>query len=229
MALSAVASAQSPVQLDFGVRGGVLANHSFQANQLCSSAGCFLATHSFASEGLRGTLGPTIGVLLYERFEVRFEAVHRRFGYQIQSDIDNAIETDRFVETVRGHVWEYPLIGTYHFGPGPRARPYVGSGVSLGVKGRYTAGFLDTTTRKVPPGPVTTTSFEQRATDLFGLPRGYYVIGGVNARLSYFSIRPEFRYTHFPKDPASTAEAILTPNQFEFLIGISIHPFRIKK
>jgi hypothetical protein len=36
-ALCGIAAAQTPVQLDFGVRGGVLANHSFQANRLASS------------------------------------------------------------------------------------------------------------------------------------------------------------------------------------------------
>ena len=171
--LCGVAAAQSPVQLDFGVRGGVLANHSFQANQLCGSGpGCVLAGHSFASEGLRGTLGPAIGVLLHERFEVRFEAVHRRFGYRIQTNVNNPIVTDQLVDTVRGHVWEYPLITTYHFGSGPRwAHPYVGGGISLGVKGRYTARFVDTTEVKV-------TSFEQGARDLDDLPAGYYVVGG---------------------------------------------------
>jgi len=225
-ALSSIAAAQTPIQPDFGFRGGVLANHSFQANQLCSSVGCVLATHSFAAEGLRGTVGPAIGVLLYDRVEVRFEAVHRRFGYQVQSDV--VAIGQHSLETVRGHLWEYPLLATYHFSSGP-ARPYVGGGLSLGVNGRYTAGFQSTTTTQLASGPVTTTSFDQRTNDLFGLPTGYYVIGGVDGRVSYFSIRPEFRYTRFPRGLSSSAEAILTPNQFEFLIGFSIRPFRMKK
>jgi hypothetical protein len=228
LALSGLAAAQTPVQPDFGVRGGLLANHTFQANQLCSSAGCVLATHSFSSEGLRGTIGATIGVLLYDRVEVRFEAVHRRFGYQVRSDVLNPFLTQHSLETVRGHLWEYPLIGTYHFGSGP-SRPYLGGGLSLAVNGRFTFGEENTSTMQLPSGPVTTTSFVDRpAADLFGLPTGYYVVGGVDNRVSYFSIRPEFQYTHFPKQSGS-AEAILTPNQYEFVLGISIHPYRTKK
>src|SRR5437667_10007609 len=102
-ALSGIAAAQTPVQLDFGVRGGVLAAHSFQAGQLCSSAGCVLASHSFTSEGLRGTLGVTVGAVLYDRVEVRFEAAHRRFGYEVESDVNNFVVMQHFLETVRGH------------------------------------------------------------------------------------------------------------------------------
>jgi len=226
-ALSGIAAAQTPIQPDFGVRGGILANDTFQANQLCSSAGCVLASHSFASQGFRGTVGPTVGALLYDRVEVRFEAVHRRFGYQVTSDIQNPVQPQHSVETVRGHLWEYPLLATYHFSSGP-ARPYVGGGLSLGLNGRETITFESTGTLQLPSGPVTTTSFDQRTNDLFGLPTPFYLVAGVDGRVSYFSIRPEFRYTRFPKN-SDSAEAIPTPNQFEFVIGITIHPFRIKK
>jgi hypothetical protein len=226
-ALSGIAAAQTPFQPDFGVRGGVLATDSFQANQLCSSAGCVLASHSFASEGFRGTVGPTVGVLINNRVEVRFEAVHRRFGYEVTSDVQNSFQTQHSVETVRGHLWEYPLLATYHFSSGP-ARPYIGGGLSLGTNGRETATFETTGTMQLASGPVTTTSFFQRTNDVFGLPTSYYLVGGVDGRISYFSIRPEFRYNHSPKN-SDSAEAILNPNQFEFVVGITIHPFRIKK
>jgi hypothetical protein len=222
-ALSGIAAAQIPVQVDFGVRGGVLLNNSFQANQLCSSAGCTLASHSFASEGLRGTVGPTVGVLLHNRFGIRFEAVHRRFGYQVKSDTANGFVTQHFVETVRGHLWEYPLIATYRFGHGPS--PYVGGGLSVGANGRSTT--TSEGTSQVGSAPATT-FFDQRTNELFGVPTGYYIVGGLDKRVSHFSIRPEFRYTHFPSG-VSSAETILTPNQLEFVVGISIYPFRIQK
>src|SRR5436309_1750027 len=56
-ALSGIAAAQSTVQIDFGVRGGLLANNSFQANQLCSGSGCAFGTRSFTAEKLHGTVG----------------------------------------------------------------------------------------------------------------------------------------------------------------------------
>jgi len=151
-----------------------------------------------------------------------------RSSYQIQSDVLNPVVTQHALETVRGHMWEYPLIATYHFGSGS-ARTYAGGGLSFGANGHYTAGFFYQSTTQLASGPVTTTSFEQRSADLSGLPTGYYLVGGVDGRISYFSIRPEFRYSHFPKDRNSNAETILNPNQFEFLVGISIHPFRVKK
>jgi hypothetical protein len=136
----------------------------------------------------------------------------------------NTVVMQHSLETVRGHLWEYPLIATYHFGHGP-SRPYAGGGFSLGANGRSTT--TSEGTSQIAPGPVTT-FFEQRTNDLFDVPTGYYIVGGVDSRVSHFSIRSEFRYTHFPSGETS-AGTILTPNQFEFVLGISIYPFRIKK
>jgi len=58
---------------------------------------------------------------------------------------------------------------------------------------------------------VTTTFFDQRSGDL---RTGYDVVGGVEGRVSHFSSRPEFRYTHFPKN-SDWLEATRDPNQFE--------------
>jgi len=109
--LSGVAAAQSIVQIDFGIRMG-LASNSFQANQLCSGAGCFFGNRSFTAERFPGTIGPAAGVMLYDRVEVRFEAMRRRFGYQIRRNlvIPSSIE-QHSVSSTRGHFWEYPLLG----------------------------------------------------------------------------------------------------------------------
>jgi hypothetical protein len=56
----------------------------------------------------------------------------------------------------------------------------------------------------------------------------YYLVAGIDGRVSHVSIRPEFRYSHFSVDQNSNAEAILKPNQFEFLLGVSVQ-FRLKK
>ena len=69
LALSGIARGQNLVEAGFGVRGGLLANPSFQANRL-----------------------PAVNVLLYDRVEVRFEAVHRRFGYQVQTVVGPGIQ-----------------------------------------------------------------------------------------------------------------------------------------
>src|SRR5262245_42939852 len=86
-ALSGIAHGQNLIEAGFGVRGGLLANTSFQANQLCVDTACALSSNSFAADKLYGTVGPAVNVLFNDRVEVRFEAVYRRFGYQVQSDI----------------------------------------------------------------------------------------------------------------------------------------------
>jgi hypothetical protein len=99
-----------------------MANNSFQANQLCSSAGCVLASHSFTAKDPRGSVGPAIGVLLYDKVEVRFEAVRRRFSYQIGSDLNAPGLTQHFLSSTAGHIWEYPLLWTIASVPAPRGR-----------------------------------------------------------------------------------------------------------
>jgi len=50
----------------------------------------------------------------------------------------------------------------------------------------------------------------------------YYLVAGIDARISHVSIRPEFRYSHFSVDQNPFAIAVLKPNQFEFLVGVSV-------
>lgn len=221
-ALCMVADAQNLAEIDFGIRGGLLTTDSFQANQLCSGAGCLFGTRSFTAETLRGTVGPAVSVLFYDRVEARFEAVRRRFGYEVRTDLVNPPITEQhIVESTHGHLWEYPLLATYRFSPGP-LQPFAGGGISLGTSGstRRDSQFTSTTSQ----GPLTT--FEQ-TTFALRTSAAYYLVGGVDGRTSYVSIRPEFRYSRFPGNSSDTA--ILKRNQFQFLIGISVHPFRIRK
>jgi hypothetical protein len=176
-----------------------------------------------------GTFGPTIDILLHQRVEVRFEAVHRRFGFQIHNFIRRIDSTRGFDESATGHLWEYPLLATYHFRSGS-ARPFAGGGVSLGTRGSLDRETQSTFTSFIPePGVPATTTSKARAT---GLPlrngSPFYLVAGIDARVSHLSIRPEFRYSHFSTGPDPNAEEILKPNQFEFLLGVSVQ-FRLKK
>jgi hypothetical protein len=226
LALSAVAFGQESVEVGFGIRGGLLANKSFQANVLCVDAGCAFGTRSFTADGLHGTVGPTVSVLLYDHIEVRFEAVHRRFGYQVRSDLAGFGPIDQHtVETTQGHLWEYPLLGTYHFSSGP-VRPYAGGGLSVGTTGTLNTETDFTQTLNQGGNPVTTTSVDRR-TGRLASQAPFYLIAGIDGRVSHLSIRPEFRYSRF-LSADDTAEAILKPNQFEVLLGLSFQ-FRVKK
>jgi hypothetical protein len=224
---SGAAAAQS-IQLDFGIRGGLLANPSFQENRLCSGAGCFLATYSFSAETNPGTIGPTVSLLIHDQVEVRGEAVHRRFAYETRSDVVNSAVEQHSVTSTRGHIWEFPFLGTYRFPVRGRIRPFAGGGITFGTNVSSDIEYQSTSTRLVPPPPSTTT-FMSRKTVNSGGPFATYVVGGLDGRTSYLSIRPELRYAHFYSDSSSDVTAILKPNQFEFVLGISVHPFRFKK
>jgi hypothetical protein len=211
-----MARGQNLVEVGFGVRGGLLANQSLQANRLCVDTACALSSSSFAANKLPGTLGPAVNVLLHDRVEVRFEAVHRRFGYQVQTVVGPGIQ--HVVETAQGKLWEYPILATYHFSSGP-VRPFAGGGFSLVVTGTTRTETVSTST--IPGVPVTT-SVSRTSRSLTNQATPLYLVAGIDGRISHVSIRPEFRYSHFPVDQGSSAEAVLKPNQFEFLLGLSV-------
>jgi hypothetical protein len=215
-ALSGIARGQNLVEVGFGVRGGLVANGSVQAFRLCIDTACaFDPSPSFATDRLSGTVGPTVNVLLFDRVEVRFEAVHRRFGYQV----DHTIFPPNNVETTQGTVWEYPLLATYHFGSGP-IRPFAGGGLSLRTTETLSS---QTAFSGITPAPLVF-----RTSGSLSPPPPYYLVAGIDGRISHVSIRPEFRYSHFPVDEGSSAEATLKPNQFEFLVSVSVQ-FLLKK
>ena len=205
-ALAGIARGQNLVEAGFGVRGGLLANESFQANQNCVDSACGFGGPSRAAvraDKLPGTVGPAVNVLLHDRVEIRFEVVHRRFGYQVGG------APFYVTQTTHGTLWEYPLLATYHFGSGP-IRPFAGGGMSIGMTGTSTTETKDPTSVYRTSGSLSNQS----------LP--YYLVAGIDGRISHVSIRPEFRYSHFSVDQNPFAIAVLKPNQFEFLVGVSV-------
>jgi hypothetical protein len=175
---------------------------------------------------MRATVGPTLGIT-FNHLEARFEAVRRRLGYQVEYDLNIPAAMSHTLATVRGHLWEFPLLGTYHFGTGA-TRLFAGGGLSLGTSGNYTEVFQGTSTLQSSSGPVTTTTTDTRTFE-FRDVNPYYLTGGVTVRVSSFTVRPEFRYSRFPNRSNTSATAILQPNQFEFLVGFTFAPLRLQK
>jgi hypothetical protein len=160
-----------------------------------------------------------VNVLINDHVEVRFEAVHRRFGYQVQTVVGPGIQ--QIVETTEGKLWEYPILATYHFSSRP-VRPFAGGGFSVGITGMRSTETVTTTNRPAP-----TTSVSRTSGPLLNGTTPFYLVAGVDGRISHISIRPEFRYSRFSGGD-QMAEEILKPNQFEFLLGLSVQ-FGIKK
>jgi hypothetical protein len=216
-ALPGIVHGQSRIEVGLGVRGGLLATPSFQANRLCVDTACGLSSSTFAANKLPGTFGPAVNVLFNDHIELRFEAVHRRFGYQVQSVVP-AIN-QQSVGTTQGKLWEYPILATYHFSSGS-VRPFAGGGFSVGVSGMRSTETVDTR-------PGFPTSVFRTSGPLLNGTNPFYLVAGVDGRISHISIRPEFRYGRFSGGD-EMAEEILKPNQFEFLLGLSVQ-FGIKK
>ena len=221
LALSRAAVAQISVDVDFGMRGGVLND----AMPIEAFNNHYFPT-GYSTDKLPYAFGPTVGVLLSDRFEARIEAVRSRFRFHGQSGTPFPASGQKFTFTTEGHVWQYPLLFTYHFGTGP-VRAFGGGGLSLGrsVHGTESA-VITTITPPTPSGVITTTTTKTPFVPL-AKPNAYYITGGIEGRVSFISIRPEMRYgrwTSYINDQENTL--LFSPNQFEFLVGISLHPFR---
>jgi hypothetical protein len=174
-----------------------------------------------------------------DRIEVRFEAVRSRFRFQDQSGTPFPAALSKYTSVSDGSIWQYPILVTYHAGRGA-VRPFGGGGVSLGTtfKGKT---YTETTSvvGVLPPNPTapvnTVTTFSTTAFKPFSNPSAFYLSGGIEGRVSFLSIRPEIRYVHWMGfDMRSNIGVqddtiLFSGNQVEFVLGVSLNPFRFKK
>ena len=220
--LCSIAAAQSSVAVvDFGIRGGA----GFSDPPVLVSTNHYFPD-SFQAQRFPYTVGPTVGVLLYDRVELRFEVVRNRFGYQSHSNLP-ALAGYSYASTTRGHSWIYPLLGTYRFSYGP-VRPFAGGGLNLGGTTTQSTSGTSTVTTFTPSGPTTTTTSFTISTRPYGpsTHTAYYITGGIEGRTGYLTIRPELRYARWSTYRQSVDERSLnSPNQLEFLVGVAVHPF----
>ena len=126
LAASIIAIAQTSVEFDFGVRGGafnsgipleVFSNHYFPP--------------AYSTEKMPYTFGPTVGVLINDRFDIRFEAVRSLFRFRGESTTPFPASGQKSISTTDGHMWQYPLLVTIHSSSGP-LRAFGGGGITLG-------------------------------------------------------------------------------------------------
>src|SRR5262245_9131944 len=221
-ALSGIAAAQGQLQIDFGVRGGtfnsgipieVPSNHYFPPR--------------YSTDKITPTFAPTVGVLINNRFGVRLDSVRRRFRFHAESGTPFPASSEKFTSTTDGHIWQYPLLVTVHSSEGP-LRAFGGGGISLGRSIRGTTTRV--TTRVSPlPGGVTTVTTTTEPCGCGSGPFAFYITGGLDGRVSLLSIRPELRYGHSHASLSDWEnQMIFSSNQFEFLVGITVHPYRFK-
>src|SRR5213593_2155563 len=234
-AASGFAVAQISVDVDLGIRGG-----AFNSGTPVEVPNNHYFPDLYSAEKQPFTFGPTVGILFNDRWKVQFEAVRSRFRFHDQSGTPFPASGYKYTSTTDGHVWQYPLLLTYLAGKGT-VRPFGGGGISVASAFRGTTRTV--TTAVVYPSPsnpnasfdmVTTTSTTPFKPYLTANPMALYITGGIDGRFSFLSIRPELRYGHWinwdkRSDIAYQDDTILfSANQFEFLIGISVHPLRFK-
>jgi hypothetical protein len=213
LAMTGLASAQAPVVIDFGIRGGLTMGPTFRDNPNCCHVP-FPTVNQFADETSPGTFGPTVSVLLQDRFEFRFEAVRKRPGYRHTNGLLVGPSAGLLSTVVwRGHSWEYPVLLTYHLFPGSSFRFFAGGGAGAG-------SMHSTITTQVG-------SSSAQITDDSSVP-AWYGIGGFERRMSLFSIRPEVRFRRYFEADNELSSVRRELNQMEFLVGITIHPFQRK-
>src|SRR2546427_8385793 len=114
LAPSIIAIAQTSIEFDFGVRGGafnsgipleVFSNHYFPP--------------AYSTDKMPYTFGPIVGVLINDRFEIRFEAVRSLFRFRGESTTPFPASGQKSISTTDGHMWQYPLLLTIHSSSGP--------------------------------------------------------------------------------------------------------------
>jgi hypothetical protein len=223
---SQTAFAQIPLDLDFGIRGGVFNSGGIPLE--VPNNHHFPDIYTTDKPQFPVTVGPTIGILLNGRWYVRFEAARSRFSFHFAQGLNSPGST--VTSVTEGHSWQYPLLLTYMAGHGP-VHPFGGGGISFGSSIRGTTATTTTPAPStVPLGPFTTTTssapFDTRSVLT---PYAFYITGGVDARISLLSIRPELRYAHWggfnTNDINFQDDTILFPqNQFEFLLSVTVHP-----
>jgi hypothetical protein len=232
--VSGTAIGQTKIDFDLGVRGG-----AFSGGIPMEVPNGHYFPDTYTAETHPYTFGPTVGIQFNDHIEVRFEAVRSRFRFQDQSGTPFPAALSKYTSVSDGSIWQYPILLTYHVGNGA-VRPFGGGGLSFGSAFKGTTHTVTTSVvGPLPPNPNTppntVTTFSTTAFKPTSNPTAFYLSGGVEGRISFFSIRPEIRYTHWTGfDMRSNIgiqddTILFSGNQVEFVLGVSINPFRFKK
>jgi hypothetical protein len=205
----------SQSEIEVGVRGGIPFTNAFQS-QLSPTS-----TSTYTSDRFRYTVGPTIRTVLAEHFAVQVDALYTHSRW----DRLTAPGYYGDVLTTSAHFdrWDFPVLASVE--SSGRTRAFIGGGVAF----RYTTGTLRHT-HYAPDGTVSTVSIPTRGTTggSDGKPLSIVVNTGLRWRVSRISLEPELRYSRVRSDLVNPSgrrvpyEIIRTPNQFEFLLGVTL-------
>ena len=199
-------------RIEVGVRGGVPFNDAFQS-QLSSG------TRTITSDRSRYTVGPTIRTTLTEHLAVQLDALYTHSRYD-RVDTPGCV-CNVLTSSVHYDRWDFPLLALLESSRPSRA--FIGGGIAL-----HRSNNTFRTTVFSPNGTVS--PFSVRAHGGDGKALAIVISSGLRRKVGPVVLEPEIRYSRLrsdaPDSSGSPFEVIRTPNQFEFMLGITIPRFR---
>jgi hypothetical protein len=226
------AAAQPPLALEFGFRAGI-PSHNIVESRLINLIGQQSTVQN--SERPWIAVGPTLGVMLYDQVQIELGAIYKPVRFETNTlacatgDCTLRVPGIAIHESVRGHLWEFPLTGNYFFGRN-RIRPYAGGGLVLR---QDFGGKCDARTTNLATGNeiVDALGLGHDCFPLVGLLQhepSFVMDLGLRWSHSRLKIQPEFRYTrHRPQmqpDPRTYHLVVPRADQLDFLLGFSFQP-----
>lgn len=199
---AAVAAVAQPVSV--GIKGGVPvtdALETFQGNQ-----------SAYVTNTHRYLVGPTVQLNFPFRFSVEVDALYKRLGFEYNQFGGPGSPT---MTRTTANSWEFPVLGKFAIFPGP-IRPFIDAGANFrhvsGVKQvRDTLTAVDVDVNPVPEF--------HKDNDI-----GFAFGAGIEAKLGFVRITPEFRYTRWGSENFNDPVGALlrtNKNQGDFLLGLT--------
>ena len=194
-------AAAQPVSI--GVKGGVPITDFFDAARGNQSA--------YATNTHRYLVGPTVQFNLPWRFSIEVDALYKRLGFDYDQFGGPGSPT---ITSTTANSWEFPVLAKFDILPGP-VRPFIDIGPSF----RHISG-VDQIRSTASAVNISVNSPEFNKKNDIGAAFG----GGVEFKLGWLRISPEFRYTRWGSenfhDPVN-ALLRTNKNQGDFMLGLT--------
>jgi hypothetical protein len=162
---------------------------------------------------------------LNDKLEIRVEAAKYRFHYSSETGTPYPASGSKTSAVTDGHAWQFPILATYRLRVGS-FRTFVGGGLGArSIKSTVTA----TTTTIQLPNPAETTTVTTSTFTRHDGAIALHASMGFEFRRRWISFRPEMRlgfWTGYQGDGEN--EILGSPTQLEFIMGIRMHPFRVR-
>ena len=210
------AGAQS-IDVFVGVRGGVTTSSSpigvFQSHAF---------PDTYTSTYTPTAWGPTLGILIDDKIEIRVEAARYPFHYTSQSGTPYPASGSKTTAVTDAHAWQFPVLASYRLNFGT-LRTFVGGGFSTrSIHETVTA----TTTRIQLPNPTETTTVTTSTYHPNYGSLALHASVGFEVRKGWISLRPEMRLGFWTSYLGSGNQTLGSPTQAEFILGIRMHPIK---